>query len=67
MNDHVLSFFIYKFTDGKEGGGLCVRRQRNNVGYETLNLLKPKKQTNGFFFLLLSTKNSKSIHFVNFF
>lgn len=25
------------------------------------------KQTNGFFFLLLSTKNSKSIHFVNFF
>lgn len=22
MNDHVLSFFIHKFTDGKEGG-LC--------------------------------------------
>lgn len=39
MNDHMLSFFIHKFTAGKEEVG-CVRRQGNNADYETLILLQ---------------------------
>lgn len=35
MNEHVSCFFIHKFTDGNEGGGLCVKRQKNNAGYES--------------------------------
>lgn len=37
VNDHVLCFFIHKFTDGKEGGGLYMRRQGNNVGYDSFS------------------------------
>lgn len=37
MNEHVLCFFIHKVTDGKEGGGLCVRTQRNNASYDSFS------------------------------
>ncbi len=62
MNEHVLCFFIHKFTDGKEGGG-CVRRRRNNAGYDSsrraAQTIKKKQAAWCWlhFFVLLNTQN----------
>lgn len=78
MNEHVLCFFIHKFTEGKEGGGLCVRRQRNNVGYDSSSRATQTTEKAGsvalaLFLVLLNThyKEEKglvmtNIHFVTF-
>lgn len=60
-------FLIYKFTDGKAGCGLCVRRQGNNVGRESFSQTKATGSMSltmleGFFLLVSSPNKRKSRH-----
>lgn len=40
-------FLIHKFTDGKAGCGLCVRRLGNNVGCESFGRAAQTTKTTG--------------------